>query len=50
MVAKGRGYILVLFGFLLDVADSLGDLLERVLVVGVGHLKVWHGCESRGGG
>lgn len=34
------GRLLVLFGFLLNITNSLGYLLKSVLVVGVGDLKI----------
>jgi hypothetical protein len=33
-------YVLVLFGFLLNITNSLSYLLKSVLVVGVGDLKI----------
>lgn len=41
---KKRGSVLVLFDFLLDVADFLGELLEGVFVSLVLDLELWRIC------
>lgn len=38
---RGRNIVLVLFSFLLDIADLLRKLLENVLVVGILDLQLW---------